>query len=328
MMIAQGLLPLQPDEMLELLIFLLGDSDSEISFQADKTLAAWDQEEILAQLNRPDCSLAILEYFSAALNSDHMLRAIISNPSSSDKIIASLALTAPQQLLEAILDNRTRIIDFPHILENVRLNPSATPEILRVAQEIEVEFLGGKRREYSIEETIEGASVESQAIGLESEIPPEDLSLEGLPLESEERQIAISNRLVTMSVREKIRYALFGNREIRSVLVRDTNKEVARNVLHSPKLTENEIESIAAMRSVAEDILREIGSSREWTKSYAVVQNLVRNPKTPPSISQRLMGRLRSPDLMLLTRDRNISDAVRQNATRVIKQRNLAKPGQ
>lgn len=326
MTIAQGLAPLPPDEMLELLICLSKDSDPEISLQAGGTLTAWDQEEILDQLKRPGCSSSVLDYFSSRTNSEHLLRAIITNPSSSGKIIASLASAVPQQLLEAILDNRTLIINSPHILESIRHNPSATPEILRLVQEIEVEFLSGKRKEYSIEDEAESVSMEPQAPGLESEIPPEDLTLEGLPLEGEQRQAAISNRLATMPVREKIRYALFGNREIRAVLVRDTNKEVARNVLHSPKLTENEIESIASMRSVAEDILREIGNSREWTRSYAVVHNLARNPKTPAAISQRLMSRLRSPDLVLLTRDRNISDAVRHNATRIIKQRNSARP--
>jgi hypothetical protein len=328
MAIAQGLAPLPPDEMLELLVCLLADGDSEISSQAGKTLAAWDEEEVLSQLQLPDCSPSVLEYFSAALKSDRMMQAIISNPSSSGKIIASLALTAPAQLLEGMLDNRTRIIDSPIILENIRRNPSTTPEIQRLVSEIEIEFLGGKRKEYNVGELMENAAVEAPAVDLESEIPPEDLSLEGLPQEGEDRQAVITNRLGALSVREKIRYALFGNREIRAVLVRDTNKEVARNVLHSPKLTESEVEGIAAMRSVSEDILREIGSSREWTRSYAIVHNLVKNPKTPPAISQRLMIRLRSPDLTLLTRDRSISDAVRHNAVRVIKQRTLARPGQ
>jgi len=79
------------------------------------------------------------------------------------------------------------------------------------------------------------------------------------------------------------------------------------------------------MRGVAEDILREIGNSKSWTKSYAVVQNLVKNPKTPPVISQRLMFRLRAQDLMMLTRDRSVSDAVRYSASRTMRQRSSGK---
>jgi hypothetical protein len=326
-MIAKGLTPIPPQEMLELLVCLLNDSDIEISTQARQTIRTWDEKEILALLQSRDCTPSVLEHFGKPSNPDPMLRAIIANPSSPESVIASLSSTVPAPLLEAILDNRTRIISFPSILENIRHNPFTTPEIQRLVQEIEVEFFGSKRKEYKVEELIESAPIEPQASSWESEIPPEDLSIEGLPLEGEERQAAIINRLSSLSVREKIRYALFGNREIRAVLVRDTNKEVARNVLHSPKLTENEIVSIAAMRSVSDDILREIGNSKEWTKSYTVVQSLVRNPKTPPFISQRLISRFRTQDLTLLTRDRSVSDAVRHNAMRLLRQRTSTGPG-
>jgi len=328
MMIAQGLAPLPPQEILESMVCLLKDPDSNISAQAAQTLAAWDVDEIIAQLQKRDCSPEVLEHFSAARNPERILQAVIANPSSPAACIALLAENVPVHLLEAILDNRNRLIDSPEILARVRINPSATPEIRRLVREIEDEFHGGKRKEYAIEELAESAPVVPQAPLLEGEIPPEDLSLEGLPAEGEERQEALRNRLSSLPVREKIRYALFGSREIRAVLVRDPNKEVARNVLHSPKLTENEIESIAAMRSVGEEILREIGTSREWIKSYSVVQNLVKNPKTPPLISQRLVSRLRTQDLTLLTRDRGISDAVRHHAARILKQRGSGRPGQ
>jgi hypothetical protein len=327
MMAAMGLAPIPIHELLELLVSLSSDTDSEISTQAKGTIASWDEGEILNQLQGRDCAPSVLAYFGIPTNSDRILKAIIANPLSPEPVLASLALTVPAHLLEAILDNRTRIIESKHILDNVRRNPSATSEIQRWIQEIEVEFFGAKRKEYRVEGASESVPLEPQTPALEAEIPLEDLSLEGLPPEGEERQAAIGIRLSTLPVREKIRYALFGNREIRAVLVRDTNKEVARNVLHSPKLTENEIASIAAMRSVADDILREIGNSKEWTRSYAVVQNLVRNPKTPPLISHRLLSRLRSPDLALLTRDRSVSDVVRQNAERVLKQRNPIRAG-
>jgi hypothetical protein len=327
MMAAKGLVPIPSNELLELLVSLSIDADSEISSQARETLASWDEADILTQLQSRDCAPCVLEHFGVPTNTDRILRAIIANPSSPEPALASLALTVHAHLLEAILDNRTRVIDSQHILDNVRRNPFTTPELKRLIQEIEVEFFGDKRKEYKVEGTNEGALPEPQIPILEAEIPLEDLSLEGLPLEGEERQAAISVRLSTLSIREKIRYALFGNREIRATLVRDTNKEVARNVLHSPKLTENEIASIAAMRGVDEDILREIGNSKEWTRSYTVVQNLTKNPKTPVVISQRLMNRLRSPDLVLLTRDRSVSDAVRHNAVRVLKQRNPTMAG-
>jgi hypothetical protein len=317
-LIARGLAPVPPGEMLELLVCLLKDGDSEVSSQAAKTIDAWDEAEILSQLKSPKCPTSVLEHFASVSNSDTVLRIIITNPASPDVLIQSLAATVPAHLLESILDNRVRILESPEILESIKKNPLSTPGVLRLAQEIEVEFLKGKKKEYAIEEP---ADSPKPSLELEFDVPPEDLSLEGLPPDAESRESEIIKRLSSLPVREKIRYALFGNREIRAALVRDSNREVARTVLRSPKLTENEVEAIAAMRSVAEDILREIGNSKSWTKSYVVVQNLVKNPKTPPGIAQRLLFRLRVQDLTLLTRDRSVCDAVRYSAGRALRQR-------
>jgi hypothetical protein len=328
MLMARGLAPMPPHEMLEILVRLSQDNDSEIASQAAQTIGSWEQDEILAQLKSRDCAPAVLDYFAGASGPKDRLHAIIRNPSASEKTIAALALTVPEHLLQTILDNRVRILKFPNILENVRKNPSATPEIKRLAQEIEVEFLGNKKTDYVIEELVSETPAVTQSPEPGHEAPPEDLSLEGLPVDEEARQAAITQRLSGMPVRDKIRYALFGDREIRAVLVRDSNKEVARMVLQSPKITAREIEGISAMRGVAEDILRQIGNSRQWTKSYSVVQNLVKNPKTPPLISQRLLSRLRTQDLTMVTRDRSVSDAVRHGAARVLKQRTHTRAGQ
>jgi hypothetical protein len=321
LLIARGMAPIPPGEMLELLVCLLKDKDAEVSRQATQTIQNWEATEIRAQLQSADCSPSVLEHYATTSGSEELLQLIIANPKTPDSLIQALALTAPSNLLESILDNRVRILNYPAILESVKHNASAAPAILRQVQEIEVEFLGGKKKEYAVDSSTDIEPVQQPSPEMEFEIPPEDLTLEGLPLDGEARESEIVKKLALLPVPQKIRYALFGNREIRSMLVRDTNKEVARTVLHSPKLTDNEVESFAAMRNVADDILREIGNNKGWTKSYAVVQNLVKNPKTPPAISQRLLFRLRAQDLMMLSKDRSVSDAVRYSASRAMRQR-------
>jgi hypothetical protein len=86
---------------------------------------------------------------------------------------------------------------------------------------------------------------------------------------------------------------------------------VALSVLSSAKVSESEVEAYARMPTVGEDVLRTIGSSRAWTKNYAIVVALTRNPKTPLAISLRLMNRLADRDLTLLSIDRNIPDPLR-----------------
>lgn len=319
--VARGMAPLSPEDTIRALVFLTNDTDREIAASAKKTLSGMDEEEILSQLKSPSCDPSVLNYFGITSGSESILQAIISNPSAPGPLIESLSLTLRPQLLSTVLDNRVRILEHPWILRNVKLNPQATQDIQRLVEEIETEFFGDKKTEYTVEQHPEDKETLAAIPDLEFEIPPEDLSLDGLPVDDQARNAVLGEKLSGLSFRDKIRYALFGNREVRAILIRDTNKEISRMVLRSPKITEAEIESVSAMRGVGDEILREIGNSKEFTKSYNVVHNLVRNPKTPPVIAQRLIFRLRTQHLTMLTRDRSIPDAVRFNATRALSQR-------
>src|SRR5947209_6452468 len=79
-----------------------------------------------------------------------------------------------------------------------------------------------------------------------------------------------------LSIAQRIALAMKGTREERAILIRDPNKIVAVAVLSSPKLTETEVESIAKMANVSEEILRIIGHTRAWVKNYTVMLALDR----------------------------------------------------
>jgi predicted component of type VI protein secretion system len=121
-------------------------------------------------------------------------------------------------------------------------------------------------------------------------------------------------KIASLNVAQRMTLAMKGSREERAVLVRDPNKIVAVAVLSSPKLTDTEVESIAKMANVSDEILRMIGFSRAWTKNYAVVHALVRNPKTPVAMSMNLLSRLGDKDLRNLSTNRNIPDVLRVSA--------------
>jgi hypothetical protein len=120
-----------------------------------------------------------------------------------------------------------------------------------------------------------------------------------------------SQRLSLMGVMEKVKVATRGTREERGILVRDPNRLVAAAVLSSPKLTEQEVAGFAKMANVTEEVLRVIGTNRQWTKNYGVVAGLVRNPKTPVAISMNLLQRVNDKDVRLIAIDRNVPEPVR-----------------
>lgn len=125
-------------------------------------------------------------------------------------------------------------------------------------------------------------------------------------------------KIQSLSVGERLQLALKGNKEIRSILIKDTNKQVVLSVLENQKITETEIEMIAKSRSVPEDALRIISKNREWLKNYAIMLALVTNPKTPPGISVTFVINLKIKDLALLDKNKNVPELVRSAAKRLL----------
>jgi hypothetical protein len=162
------------------------------------------------------------------------------------------------------------------------------------------------------------------ARGLEPDAPPGDEAGEApLVSQGDEPEAAEGQdekttlqRIASMSVAQRVVAAMKGTREERAILIRDSNKLVNAAVLSSPKLTETEVESIAKMTSVSEEVLRIIGRTRAWTKNYTIIAGLARNAKTPPAISMNLLSRLTEKDLRAITTDRNVPDVIRTSARR------------
>jgi len=109
-----------------------------------------------------------------------------------------------------------------------------------------------------------------------------------------------------------------GSREERNILIRDPNKLVSLAVLSSPKVNDREVETYAKMASVPEDVLRVIGTTRAWTKDYAIVRALAFNPKSPIAISMTLVSRLVEKDVRMLSIDRNIAEPVKILARKIV----------
>jgi hypothetical protein len=121
----------------------------------------------------------------------------------------------------------------------------------------------------------------------------------------------VTQKLQKMSFTQRLKAAVKGSKEMRMVLVRDTNKMIAAAVMSSPKMTDQEVEAIAGMASVSEDVLRMISNNRGWMKNYKVALRLVKNPKTPIAVSMNLLARIMERDMVGLSTDRNVPEQLR-----------------
>lgn len=135
--------------------------------------------------------------------------------------------------------------------------------------------------------------------------------------EASSERISMLNRIMRMGVKDRVKLAMKGDREARNILIRDPNKLVSTAVVNNPRISEKEVENIASMRSISEDILRQLAANRQWARSYPIMHNLARNPRTPMANVLTIMSRLQLRDLIALSKNRNVSDAVRRQALRL-----------
>lgn len=131
------------------------------------------------------------------------------------------------------------------------------------------------------------------------------------------RHETLLQRIGRMTVPQRVRLALTGSHEERIVLIRDANRVVVRSVIQSPRVSENEIESFAAMRDAKDEVLRMISKNRAFIRSPAVIRALVFNPRSPIDVSLPLIKLLKDRDLKLVTVDKNVPDPVRNSAVRL-----------
>ena len=138
---------------------------------------------------------------------------------------------------------------------------------------------------------------------------------------TEVRRDSALQKIAKLNITERIALAMRGNKEERSLLIRDSTKLVALAVLDSPKVSDGEVEKFALQKNVLEAVLRAIPMRRRFMKSYSIVRNLVFNPRTPMDISLGLMKNLLINDLKNLSGNKEVSDTVRKLALRSFKQK-------
>ncbi len=124
-----------------------------------------------------------------------------------------------------------------------------------------------------------------------------------------------------MAVSEKIKLALVGDKEARSILIRDGSKVIQMAVAQNPRLTDKEAIQIAKMRTIDESVLRYLSNDSRWRKTYLIKLELVKNPKTPLMLAMRLMSLLREADLRQIGKSKDVLKAISSQALRLLSQR-------
>ncbi|MGC9324447.1 MAG: hypothetical protein ACP5G0_06825 [Desulfomonilia bacterium] len=118
---------------------------------------------------------------------------------------------------------------------------------------------------------------------------------------------SLFQKIQSMSVSEKLELARRAPKDVRSLLIRDSNKLIQIAVIESPNITESEVLTIANNRQVSDEVLRKIALNRDWIKNYQIKIALVHNPRTPLTIALKQIPFLSQRDLKLISRSRAIA---------------------
>ena len=144
--------------------------------------------------------------------------------------------------------------------------------------------------------------------------------------EDKKEKTPIWARLQELSVPQKVRLALLGNDFVRSLLIRDSRRIVYMSVLKSPRTSLKDVESYAKDRALPDEVIRTIAGNREWTKSYAVRQALIINPKCPPVTAMMFMRTLITKDLKHLAQSHEVPGYIARHAKQLLGSREGGKP--
>src|ERR1044071_6314939 len=246
-------------------------------------------DEAVAALARVTSEGAVLELVS--LNQQRLIRA----PGIIDAVLANSARTseADRRVRETRREFFEKERGARQVAEEMRARGmGAAAEFVESAESFDVE--GGLSLDdaWLIAQHIEVSDVDVDDSWLPSE------RFEDLLDETFEQRQAAAERLVAgeggasaapergsllprtmlMKVKDRMKLGMKGDREAPSVLIRDSNRVVARAVINNPRITDQEVEAIAAMRTVSDEVLRLIGMNRGWARQYPIIHNLPRNP--------------------------------------------------
>jgi hypothetical protein len=310
---AEGVLPLPPEDLLPLQVDLAQGEDAEVAERARESLRSVDVRLARPFLER-QAGEGALAFFAEESNHPGLLEAILRRRDVPRHILARLARRLPPDLQEILLLRQDAIVEEPAILEALEENPQVSTYSQRRIAEYREHLLPRQRTVVPAEPApfVEEMTDEELEMAIEA---ARELPASG-ELETERTKLS-EGQIRGLPIPARLKLTRGAPRALRSILLRDTNPQVAVSVITNNNLSDQEVEQTAANRSVVEEVLVAISRRREWANRYPVLKALIQNPRTPLAITMRMIPKLAVRDLRELGRDRNVPDAVRSTALRL-----------
>lgn len=276
-----------------MLAILAADSDAATAERAQNVCLSQPLQSFVAAVSKADADPRLFEYCAQNLNDKpEIADAMAKNPHCPPLLLVRVAAHMTSEGIQSLLDNLSWLEHNAQLVHALHKSPALTPGQREMLDDMQKGALSQKE----IEEA--------------TEHEPDPV-----------KRQTLMQKLAFMTVVQRLTLALKGGREERMLLIRDPNKLIQKSVLQSPRLTDTEVESFAAMANLSQEVLRAISLNRLFMKNYTIVKNLIFNPKTPMDISLHLFPRLTVTDLAKLAANKNVPETVRSMAVKLQRKR-------
>ena len=301
---ARGALPMSGPNLVTVLFVFYHGENQELKTEALSTLKTLPAQILLAALGQPELHPSIIDLIVKLRYQDSVVMQVaLVHRMIGIKSLLFLAENSSGDVLDMLSHNdevlrktdvlRTTIINNPHADKLMKLRLGWV-EPVAVAEPV-------------IEKKPEPKAVE--------EGEADDFSDDE---EFNKETLSKFQALQEMTVSEKIKMALTGDKEWRTLLIRESNKQVNTAVLKNPRISEGEVLAVAKSRSSSDELIRVILLNRDWVKNYDMKKALVVHPRTPLQKAMRYMTFLTERDIKELAKSRNVTQAVVNNARRML----------
>jgi hypothetical protein len=295
---ARGALPLDANDLLTVFFFLCNSKDQELKTLARASLLELPVSLIIPVVSDPEVSSQLLYFITRErVKEQKIIETVLQNPATGDDSFLYCAKKCPGSILMMIAENSERLASAPELVNAIIANPLADKAL---------KFrLGWTEPEQEKIKEVVTSEVNTE----------EDDDFEG---EIEEEKLSKYQQILVLGVAEKIKVALTGDKEWRTLLLRESNKLVSSAVLKNPRITEGEVLAVAKSKASNDEMIRLILLNREWLKSYEMKKTLLRHPRTPLSKALRFMSILTTKDLKMVAKSKDISAVLVNNARRIL----------
>lgn len=316
---ARGAVPLQGPDLVIALMFLCHEADESIRQLALQTFRALPASVLEPLVQDHQTNPQQLHFIARArLHDAAVISKLLANPAVEARTLALVARYAKKDVLAMLACDDLALKRVPQLAEMICANPAADrdlkfrlgwrEETLTPAREQEGPEPPAREEDHSGQE--ERDDHEAGEDVAEEEYEGEE-EIDGLTMSK--YQMALE-----MPVSEKIRMAMTGDKEWRTILMREANKLVSSAVLKNPRITEGEVLGVAKNRSASDELIRLITLNNEWLKNLEIKKALVVHPRTPLPKALRYMSVLTEKDIRHIAKSRNVSQVIANNARRIL----------